>query len=243
MRFDEKHLKITVVDHMKKSTTYVTIDGRCMNFYYCQKTLDVCINLDSLDKIIGSIGKTNNNITFILKQNYRSTLYIIIKDFEYNIDNTYEVEVNCRAEEIPYITNDDTNYPIKFRTSSKHFKSLINNVHKLSDTFTIQKNGDSPLQFTFDKAHKVNWIGTYRDHEKISLQSKIVPGDIFSISFEIDYIKPFSNSTIGDIVVVAADKREKISFTTYLDPKPIGNEMINTCEIKVFTEIKNYTTD
>jgi hypothetical protein len=242
MNFDPKGLKIVTRDHLGKSTVYAIIEGRCMNFYYCKQPLRICVKRDSLDKVIGNLGKNHYNITFILKEDYRSTMYIIIKDLEYNSDNSYEVDVVFKPEDnaLAEMKDDDTEYPIKFKLSAKHFKNQINNIRKLSNVFTIQKCGADPLQFTFDKAHKVNWTSVYNDNSKISLESKIEPDDIFSVSVDIDYIKPFSNSNIGDEVFIAADKHEKMSFATFLDYKDMGNEVIATCQVKVYTEIKNY---
>ncbi len=240
MNFDQYGLKTINKDHIGKSTIYTTIDGRCMNLYYCKAPIRICVKRDNLEKVFGNLGKSHYKITFILKENYRSIMYIIVKDLEYNTDESYEIDVvykpedHARAE----IRDDDTNYPIKFRISSKHFKTRINNIRKLSPIFTIQKAGNDPLQFTFDKALKVNWTGVYNDSEKIDLKSTIAPDDIFSVSVYIDYIKPFSNSNIGEDVYIAADKREKMSFMTLLD-KSQTTDGYAAC-VKVYTELKDY---
>lgn len=241
MNFDAAGLKIIAKDHLGKSTIYTTIDGRCMNLYYCKTPLRICVKNDNLEKILGTLGRNHYKITFVLKENYRSTMYLIIKDIEYNNDDLYEIDVVFKPEEQSrvVIRDDDTNYPIKFKISSKHFKTKIGNIRKLSPTFTIQKCGNEALQFTFDKAQKVNFTGVYNDSEKISLLSTIAPDDIFSVSVYIDYIKPFSNANIGDEIIISVDKREKMSFTTRLDKKDIGWA---AC-IKIFTEIKDYRRD
>lgn len=239
MNFDPIGLKIMAKDHLGKSNIYTTIDGKCMNLYYCKAPLRICVKRDNLEKVLGALGKNHYKITFILKENYRSTLYCIIKDIEYDNDDSYEIDVVFKPEDQGRagFKDDDTNYPIKFKISSKHFKNRISNIRRLSPTFTIQKCGNEPLQFTFDKAQKVNWIGVYNDSKKIGLESTLPPDDIFSVSVYIDYIKPFSNSNIGEEVFIAADKREKMSFMTRLDKKDTD---CYACVIKVFTEIKDY---
>lgn len=238
MNFDAAGTKITAKDHLGKSTLYITIDGRCMNLYYCKAPMRVTVKRESLEKVLGTLGKNHYKITFILKENYRSTMYLVIKDLEYNNDDTYEIDVVFKPEDAARneARDDDTNYPIKFKISSKHFKTKINNIQKLSPTFTIQKCGTEPLQLTFDKAQKVNWTGVYNDSEKIDLKSTLADDEIFNVSLYINYIKPFSNSNIGDDVYIAADKREKMSFMTLLDKKDIGW----SCGIKIFTEVKDY---
>ena len=237
LNFDPTGLRIVTKDHLKKSTIYTTIDGRCMNLYYCKDRIRICVKRDSLERVLGTLGKNHYKITFLLKENYRSTLYLIVKDSEYNNDDSYEIDVVHTPQENPAeVHDDDTNYPIKFKISSKHFKMRIGNIRKLSPTFTIQKTGTDPLQLTYDKAQKVNWSGVYPDSDKISLISTLPIDDVFSVSMCIDYIKPFSNSNIGEEVFIAADKREKMSFMTRLDKKDIGWA---AC-VKIFTDINNY---
>lgn len=234
MNFDPTGLRIVTRDHLKMSTIYTIIDGRCMNLYYCKEPIRICVKRDSMEKVLGSLEKNHYKISFLLKENYRSTMYIIVKDMEYNSDDSFEIDVVYKPEDAVEQTYDDTNYPIKFKISSKHFKMRINNIRKLSPTFTIQKSGNDPLQLTFDKAQKVNWTKVYNDSEKIALASTIAPDDLFSVSVVIDYIKPFSNSNIGEEVQISADKRERMSFMTRLDKKDIGWAAL----IKIFTEIK-----
>lgn len=202
----------------------------------------ICVKRDNLEQVLSTLGKNHYKITFILKENYRSVMYMIIKDLEYNIDESYEIDVVFRPEEVARKVHidDDTNYPIKFRVTSKHFKTQVNRIRKLSPVMTIQKCSNTPLQFTYDKAQKVNWTGVYNDSEKIGLESNLAEGDIFHVSVVIDYIKPFANSNIGDLIIIAADKREKISFMTLLDQKIIGTETHYAASVKIFTEVKDY---
>jgi len=237
MVFDAVGVKIITKDHYNKSTIYTIVDGRCMDLYYCKEPIKICVKRDNLECVLGTINKNHHLISFILKEDYRRTMYIIIKDNEYNNDNSYEVDVVFKPEDsITEPQNNEENYPIKFDISSKHFKTTINNIRKLSETFSIQKCGNEPLQFTFDKAQKVNWTGIYNDASKINLQSSIADDDIFIVSVCIDHIKPFSNSNIGEEIRISADKKEKMCFMTGLDRKDVGWTTI----VKIFTEIKSY---
>lgn len=237
--FNHSSVRIEAKDHYKKSTIYSIIDGRCMNLYYCKFPIRICVNRNNIEKAIGALNKNHYKITFVLKEeNYRSTMYMVIKDLEYNNDDSYEIGVVFKPENPAdgAMKDDDSNYPIKFRVSSKHFKSKINNIRKLSPTFTVQKCGNDPLQFTFDRAQIVNWTGVYNDAAKIDLKSSLAPDDIFNVSVTIDYIKPFANSVIGDEVYISADKRKRMSFTSVLDRKDTSFAAL----VKVFTDIKDY---
>ena len=235
LNFDKNKLGIVTKDHLDKSTIYTTIQGAQMNLYYCETPMRICVRRDSLDKVLGLLGKTHYKISIVLKEDYRSTMYMIVRDIEYSNESCYEIAViYSRQCEPPSGARDDINYPLRFTLATKHFRTLINNVRRLSSTITLQKAGTDPIQFTFAKAQRVNWTCVYNDSQKIDLHSSIAPDDIFSVSVNIDYIRPFSNSAVGDEVTIAASHNNKISFTTILDKR--GHH--HAAEIKIYTEIK-----
>ncbi len=238
MSFTHTGLTIQCKDHLKKSNICTIIDGRCMNLYYCKMPVRIYVTHEDLESILGVINKNHSKITFILREDYRSLMYINIRDIEYSSDDWYDIDVVFKQndEAAQSAKDDDTDYPVKFKVTSKHLKNKINNIRKLSPFLIIQKVGSGPVQLTFDKAQKVNFTSIYNDPEKIELKSTIADDDVFSVSVNIDYIRPFSSSNIGDDVYVAADKLKKISFMTHLDKKDIGH----ACCVKIYTEIKDY---
>lgn len=237
MSFNHEGIEIYGKDHQGKSDVYSTIDGSKLAWYYCREPIEVPVKRETLERIVSTLDKNHYKITFLSKENWRSTLYVICKDYELDDDGNYEVEViNRPAINRNEARPDDTNYPVKFVLSSKHFKKKINDIKKFSPVFCIQKNGDEPLQFTFDNARKVNYNGVYKSSNKIKLQSQIAADDLFSVSVNIEYIKPFSNANIGENVYIAAHKYEKLSLMTFLDKKDDGY----VCTIRVYTETKDY---
>lgn len=235
MIFDKQGLKISTKDHLCKSNIYTVVDGRCMNLYYCRQQLRVCVKRDNLERVLRTLGKNHHKFTLILKENYRSAMYIIIKNLEYNSESSYEIDMLHKPElaDPAMLADNDTDYPLKFKFTSKHFKATINNIRPLSHHLTIQKAGNDSLQLTFDRAQKVNWADVYPDSEKINLKSDVDENDIFTVSVNIDYIKPFSNSTIGEDVFIAVHQTSKISFMTQLDKNDLGY----AAYVKIFTEI------
>jgi hypothetical protein len=237
MLFEPDKLKIITKDHLGKSTIYTTIEGRFLNLYYCKEQIRICVKRESLERVLNILGKNHYKITFLLKDNYRSAMYIIINDIEYDNDDSFEIDVIMRpVAAITELVDDDSAYPIKFTLSSRHFKNRMSDIRKISPTFAIQKMGNGPLNLTFDKGQRINWTGVYNDNSKINLVSTLDENSIFNVSVCIDHIKPFSNNTIGELVHIAADTRSKMSFTTHLDPKDNGW----TATIKIYTELKDY---
>jgi len=232
-------IRIITKDHYNKATIYATIDGAKMNCYYCRDTYHICIKRDMIEKVLGNIDKDQIKVGFSLKERtYRSVIFITVRDCQYDKINAYEVETafkpNIEGAEPEMI--DDSDYSVRFTLESKHFKSEITKISKMSSVLTFRKEGAGPLQFIFDEAKKINYQGTYNDSSKIKMESNIGADDILNTSVMIDYIKPFSNAAIGDEVIIAADTMRKLSLTTFLDKK--GADWV--CSVKVFVEIKTY---
>ncbi len=235
MFFDENGLKMVTTDHIKKSTIYTYIDGRCMNLYYCKERVRIVVKRAELEVILGTLTKTQYKITFTLGDDYRSHMGIIINDSEYDSEEHFQIDIQFSegANEPVYIDN-DVDYPLRFMVTSKHFKTKIGNISKLSDTLRINRHGNAPLEFTYERAPKINYANLYNSDKKIELKSTLAANEKLSVCVHIEHIRPFSNSNIGDDVIIAVDKNKKISFTTFLDKK----DEIWAASVKVFTEIR-----
>jgi hypothetical protein len=194
-----------------------TMYGKHLHFYYCAQPKQVVVMRESLEKIM-TCDKKDYKLTICLKDSNKSAMFIIIRDYEYESNDQYKIDVI--PKEIYSDNVDETlSYPIKFTLSSKHFKKKINDIQKISPTLTIQKNGDEPIQFTFAEAKQINYNGIYANDEKIKLESTLNPNDVFLISVCIGYIKPYSNSVIGDDTIIRADQNKKLAFITMLDKR------------------------
>lgn len=230
---DHKGIKMVAKDHFDKSTIYTFVNGDCMNLYYCKEPVHLCITRSNLESVFGNLNKNHYKISIILRENYRSAIYVIVKDLEYNNDDTYEVSVTFKSTDETVDEDNDEDYPIRFKMSSRHFKSRISSIRKLGKPFTIQKSGTSPLQIILDSAQNVQFTSIYHDSEKIALDSKIGEDDVFSASVYVDNIKPLASASISDDIIVAADKFKKMSFTMYMDKKENGYAAV----AKVFVKL------
>jgi hypothetical protein len=233
--FTENTVEIIAVDRYKVVNAYTTFDSKLLNHYWCKTPVSIWVKRESIEKIFSTIDKTTSKITFILKSDYRSNLYILIHDLEYDSVDNYVVEVICKPADVNFIPKfDDVEYPIKFTLSSKHLKRKINDISKVSNNLIIIKEGDNPLQLTYEEAKMINYNGVYNNNEKINLKSNITPTDTFMISTKVSHIRPFSNSNFGENVHIAASRVNNISFTTLLDKSSVGAYIV---EVKVFVQI------
>lgn len=240
LKFELEGLRMVCKDHINKSKIEVFIDGSKMNLYYCREPIRICIERDRLDKVLGILNVNHNKITILSKKDdYRSVLYIVVRDAEYESTEESRIDVIYKPEENDDagIKDNDTDYPIKFSLSSKHFKNRVSHIKKQGKIMMIEKNGNDPLRITSEIDHKINDAGVYQNSEKIGLRSTVAADDIFITSVFVDYIKPFSDTTIGDMVHISAHKTEKLSMLTHVDS---CDNNTWACTIKIFTEIKSH---
>lgn len=236
LNFDKNGLRIDTKNRVGTVDIATTISGACMNLYYCKEPIRIWVKRTALEMVVNSLSKNHCRITWVLRENYREMLYIIVKNSVYGSDQIFEVEVFSKEAAIPpVVPDDDSAYPIRFKISTKYFKKVMTTVSKDSKRFTIQKNGVQPLQLTIGRSQDTNvgWTEVYGEGDKISLQSRIAQDDIFNVSVEILNILPFCKYALGEDIYVAADKERRIMFQCFADRKEIGWTM----GVKIFSNI------
>lgn len=236
LNFDRNGLRIDTRNRINTVDISTTISGACMNLYYCREPVRIWVKRSALDLVVNSLSTCHSRITWVLRENYREMLYIIVKNSTYGSDQIFEVEVFSKEPQIPpMITDDDSNYPVRFRIGVKYFKKIMTTISKDSKRFTIQKNGVNPIELTINRAQdsNVGWTEVYPEGDKIGLQSQIAADDIFNVSVEIANILPFCKYALGTDIYIAADKEKRISFQCFADKKEIGWTMC----VKVFSNI------
>lgn len=233
--FTPTEFKMIAKDHLQKSSIYVTIRCDVMNHYYCKDDLRITVRRENFDKILCSIEKDQHKMLMFIKAiSKRNTLNIVLHNCRFDKDNTYNIPI-----ELP--TNAQNNraadpiYPIHFTLDSKHFKSEIVKIGKMTDKVIFQKDGTKPLEITFSSDQKINYCGIYNDSSKISLQSTIVDDEIVHVMVNIEDIKPYSNVCLAELTNISLSNDSDICFTSNLDRR---GEDIYAIIAKVFVEIK-----
>ena len=228
--FDRKQVKISAVDHYKKSHISIVIHGSKINHYYCKKPTVINLNPKNMEKIIQILNKNYISVAFVLKTvTSKSSLTIIFKN-SIKIDECREIDLIQNTNPPPNVSFDVMNYPIKFRLPGKYFKKIINDISLFSDVLTISKVGNSPLLFKYtseDKTVKSTYI--VKCEKSINLHAAVCDSDIFSTSVNIAYVKPLSSTLISEYMEICADTRKNMIFKTSIDE--------GTVDIMVSTDI------
>lgn len=223
--FDVDEIRITTIDHLKKSDILVTFDCSKMTHYYCSEKSVAVMNAQNIEKVNQVLDKNHTMVTIVSKkQSIRSSLIFIFQN-EMKIDEVREVKLI--APTMNNIINmadfDGSQHNIMFEMPSKFFKKFMADSSTFSDTLTLQKIGIAgPLTFSYisdDKMIKSQLI--VKDESIIKLESKIVDDEIFSASIKIDYVKPLASSLLADSICIYADDSHKMIFVSHLDNNSI----------------------
>jgi hypothetical protein len=211
-----------------------------MDMYYCRFPIRICVTATEIEKIINSLSRNNYRISFVLnEEDYRSVIYLIIKDVTNNREETWDIDVMYRQESsmAAMAAIDDSDYILRFTLTSDYFKTLINKIRAHSDVFNIQCTSGNDLQITFDKTKKVGFGGSLGNDPGLELVWTGAPDDILIVKLFVAHVHPLAKNAIGDNVRVAVDSTRRISFTTGLDRKEASGAY--AVDIKIFTEIKD----
>lgn len=231
--FDTDTMKINAIDHLEKSSVFITVDCKYVNRYYCKEKVIVNIKLSDLEKATHTLNNNHNKIMFTLKDSFRTVIYCGFTESTYDVEETYEITVINNQEKNYTVTYDDAGYPLKFKLGSKHFKDKIAAIGSMSENFSIQKIGTDNLEFLFTKPNGISMRSVYKDSAAIRLTSTLVENDILNVNVIINYIYPFSNANIGREVFIAVDKIKPLSMLTYVDQQSNGEHV---AKIHIFVE-------
>lgn len=250
-RFEPLCIKILSKDRVEKTSIYVRLDGSKMNRYYCEKTFEIGIFPEDIQKIVKCLNSEVSKISFTsTKRDFEETLYIVFKNDRLSRTSCHEVSVNVAPEEdwsVKEVMKLEKLYPIKFMMDSKDFKNSVTQCNLFGDIITFEKNGLKPFSWRNNYSNgRGNYVEIFEDPIKIGLISTIDEDELFSCSVHIEHIKYISSSLISNKVNISLAKDNKIIFTYKLDQqKDEGGKFVEGSEvgfIKFFTEIIDLKT-
>lgn len=241
LQFDTDGVKIQTNDQLNKSKIFITIDGSCMNHYYCKNPLQLSVKRDLIDRALFIVDRDNHNIDISVGCSEKpNSMKIKIRNIDAAKITIKDIDVTMIDCPHKFEMHDDSTYPLKFTFPSKHFKSDMKNIMKDAPYVSFQKTHEKPLQLSPGKVHGSVTDQIYDDNDKIMLQCTLDPFETLNVSVATAYIQPFSDSCPGDNILIAVDRILPISFSTNMDKQPgLTHEVKWACIVKVFTEVRS----
>jgi hypothetical protein len=117
---------------------------------------------------------------------------------------------------------DHSKHEVSWEWPSKYFDKRITDISRYVDTFKAEKNGAGFFTFPYmSDDEKIDCRDIVKDKKISKLVENIAPGDIFSASALIEYIKPISSAKLSKTIKIYADRNKKMIFISELDDPAI----------------------
>jgi hypothetical protein len=245
VRFEKDQVKMYTIDHSGKNKIYIRIFGKSMTRYYCGRDLEIGLNPTMFQKMLQTLNKSYGQIIFASRKQYEKTkIRLIFINDEIEESSEHDVDVEA-VDAYDWAVEDElareNDYPIKFELTSKHFKKKVNDSKMMTDILRIEKDGEGPLRFSYNFKNKKGVNNSIlKNANKINLQSKLDPMEMFSTSVFLEHIKPLAGALVSDTIQISADTTHNLIFTSLLDQDEVDKKKIpgtEKCEIKIITEI------
>ena len=215
-------------DHSKTSRVVAVVVGEHVNWHYCDSTFWLGINREQVEKLFASIDKTFFKITITQKHENPTALEIEFKDADIDKDCTYRVALSA------YLPDEDlyeaehaltaealkTQFPVEFTLTAKQFKKTVIDASNYSETVTIEKVGQHPLQITYARSGMM-YNEVYRTGDKIKLRSSVIAGDVFRATVKVANVKSLASSMVTDDVRILCRQDKDLVFRSALDAKAL----------------------
>ncbi len=242
--FLEDRCTWATIDHKCASFIYMEIRGEKMNRYYCKEPISMYVNTRHLYNILQTVDKNISVISFLIQADQaKYKIQIVLHQAHLVNDKIYTLElvfVTLKLDGLQEDLEKESEYAISYEMPSKSFKKDINDYAVLTNRVSVNKYGDGLLTYKYSSEDKkIEYVSVFRSSTVINLVSKVEPKTLFSVEFQIEYVKSFANAIITDVLHIAVDQGRRIIFTCKLDeeldddkkPKP-GTEV---CVVKVLT--------
>ncbi len=222
-------------DHGSINDIRIRIDCSKVNYYYCEREIELGMNCKDLELTLNKIDKDCLTISILaLREDVVPKNMIIITQNEIQIDEKHTIDVigdyNRMNEEELFL---DDNYMLDFTWPGKYFRKTISDIKSISGRMSIVQNDhEAPLEFEYVSINKkIQSKHIVKNPKKIDFHSRLDVDSSFRVDIKIEHIRPVSAAHIADNVIICVDEHKKLMTKAYLDE--------GTIEIKTLTRIIN----
>jgi len=220
--FGARGCEIYAKDHMQKVDIYVNLPGVNMTHYFCARPTRVRINQNNFRTIVNGINKSCSNITFILlEKDYKLHLHVLVRENIQDSITSFKIDVITADDPEPAQLPNDAEYPLCFSIAAANFKQQITTM-KSYERMTIDKSSNDGITLIAEKTRgkQTPDIHTsYPINALLNLTTKVTGDEVFQATIRIENIRRFALKAMGEVVRVAADLHNKITFSTTMKDK------------------------
>ncbi len=222
-------------DHNGINDIRIRIDCSKVNYYFCEREIEIGMNCKDLELTLNKIDKDCLTISILaLREDVVPKNLIIITQNEIQIDEKHTIDV---IGDYDRMSNEETfldnNYMLDFTWPGKYFRKTISDIKSMSGRMSIVQNDcEAPLEFEYVSINrKIQSKHIVKNPKKINFHSRLDAESSFRVDIKIEHIRPVSAAHIADNVIICVDEHKKLMTKAYLDDE--------TIEIKTLTQIIN----
>lgn len=143
--FTPEHIKISTLDMSKNSITYVKLDAKKFESYYCKEPITIGVDTSILFKAIKSASR-RDTITFFMDADDTDKFGVELADLFQGKVKSYKIPLLMLEERMVHVQNMEFSYIINM--PSNQFQQIIKDIHLLDGKIVEIKSVDRQLIFT-----------------------------------------------------------------------------------------------
>jgi proliferating cell nuclear antigen len=143
--FTPDYIKISTLDMSKNSITYVKLDAKKFESYYCKEPIIIGVDTSILFKAIKSASR-RDTITFFMDADDTDKFGIELSDLFQGKVKSYKIPLLTLEEKMVHVQNMEFSYIINMPSSQ--FQQIIKDIHLLEGKIVEIKSVDRQLIFS-----------------------------------------------------------------------------------------------
>lgn len=227
IRFSPDSITFFARDHGKTSRTVARVAGEHVNWYYCEGEFWLGLSREMVEKIFSSVDKSFSKISIVHRIDDPDSLMFIFKDMDVEKECNHKIGVSSLDDDEELVAAEKEltadaleAYPVEFTLTDKQFKKSVSDIAAQNPTFTIEKLGEHPLQFTYTKVGDT-YNEVYRNGEKIKLKSSVAAGRVFRCTVTTANVKSLAASMVTEDVRCYCKETDFILFRSAIEEKAL----------------------
>ena len=236
MRCRPADVTIFAWDHNNKSRIVSVIEGKKLNWYYCEDEFSIMIKRNNVEKLFSSIDNSFYKITIYYADDDADSIVITFKDSDLDKDCQYTITVHAAAvpgeilEAEELITPEYlARYPLSFTLTTKQFKKSMSDMGHYDQALAIEKVGpgdECPLQFTYaiinhSVVEKMRYNEVYRSSKKIQLTCSLSKHEAFQCRIDVADMKLLAGNVVTDDVRIYCHQSSDLIVKASMDKNAV----------------------
>lgn len=227
LQADQAGIQIYTVDGSEKLRIRANIEGKRLNHYYCSQRVALNINHAHLSKIFSNISRNFHLLQLFYQRDDPSNLTISLTDVTLNKSHFFPVRVSPVTPESwwgeldrQFDGRDESQ--VVWTVPTHAFKKSHEIATQTATSVKVELVGGGCLNYKYIGNGAKEFSEVYSNSDKIKLQTRLEPGEVFMTSYSAAAGKTLSSSIPADSVTVYCTAGQPLLFVSEEENVGIG---------------------